>query len=135
MLILGGGVAMGRITQGWGFPMSSVPNWGRLWGVVLLIAGMAYIVGPIRLFQNPRKGSVVMMIVSGLSVLVGTPLITSAVEIGYNLFQETKSRPDWVDSVWGYTMLLHVAILIALCKTYPVIQGTQSDQISRKVSS
>ncbi len=121
MLILGGGVLAGRITEGWGFPMSAVPNWGRPWGAVLMFAGGAYVVCPILLFLRPRKGTVAMMIVAGLSVLVGTPLITTTTEIFYNLLADTDCladwttcRPDWVDSVWGYFMILNVAVIVAV---------------------
>lgn len=119
MLFLGTGVATGRITEGWGFPMSAVPNWGRIWGVVLIVAAVAYIAGPVMMFVRPRGGSILMMIVSGLSVLVGTPLITTTTEIFYNLFQETLSRPDWVDSVWGYYMIVNVGICVAVYRAYP----------------
>lgn len=121
MLILGGGVLAGRITEGWGFPMSAVPNWGRPWGAVLMFAGGAYVVCPILLLLRPHKGTVAMMIVAGLSVLVGTPLITTTTEIFYNLLADTDCRadwttcrPDWVDSVWGYFMMLNVAIIVAV---------------------
>ena len=114
MLILGGGVLSGRIADGWGFPMSAVSNWGRPWGLVLMVAGTAYVVCPVLLFLKPQKGTVVMMVLSGLSVLIGTPLITTTTEIFYNLFQETKSRPDWVDSIWGYFMIVNVAVAIAV---------------------
>ena len=123
ILVLGGGVSIGRITEGWGFPMSAVPNWGRPWGVVLMLGAAAYIVGPVLLFARPRTGSVVMLIIAGLSVVLGTPLITTTTEILYNLFQETKSRPDWVDSVWGYFMIINVSIAVALCKAYPIASG------------
>ncbi len=126
MLVLGGGIAAGRITDGWGFPMSAVPNWGRPWGAVLMLAAAAYIGGPILLFARPQAGSIVMLIVSGLSVLVGTPLITTTTEIFYNLFQEAKSRPDWVDSVWGCFMIVNVAIAIAVYRAYPTPGGEKS---------
>ncbi len=118
MLILGGGVVSGKITDGWGFPMSAVPNWGRPWGLVLMLAGIAYVVCPILLLIRPKNGSLAMMIVSGLSVLLGTPLITTTTEIFYNLFQDTKSRPDWVDSVWAYFIIVHVVILIAIYRAH-----------------
>ena len=60
------------------------------------------------------------MIVSGLCVLVGTPVITTTTEILYNLSQEMKSRPDWVDAIWGYYMILHIALIIALFRAFPV---------------
>lgn len=120
MWILGAGVVSGRITEGWGFPMSAVPNWGRPWGVVLMLAGIAYVACPVLLFIRPKSGSVAMMIVSGLSVILGTPLITTAVEIFYNLFQETKSRPNWVDSIWGYFIIINVAIVVAIYHTHRV---------------
>lgn len=119
MLGLGGGVLIGRITQGWGFPMSAVPNWGRPWGAVLMLAGAAYVAAPIMLLLRPDGGSIVLMIVSGFSVLIGTPIIETTTEILYNLFQETKAHPDWVDSIWGYYMILNIAILVALYKAYP----------------
>lgn len=124
MVALGVGVVAGIIQGGWGFPMSAVPNWGRPWGVVLMLAGVAYVVAPILLFTRPRNGSVVMLIVAGFSVIVGTPLIATTTEIFYNLFQETKSRPDWVDSVWGYFMIVNVAIAVSLCKAYPLAGET-----------
>ena len=124
MLVLGAGVLFGIIKEGWGFPMSAVPNWGGPWGLVLIAAAAAYIVGPVWLFIGPERGSIMMIIVSALSVLVGTPLITTTTEIFYNLFQETKSRPDWIDSVWGYFMFLHIATVIALCRAYPVPDDT-----------
>ena len=65
-----------------------------------------------------------MLIVAGLSVIVGTPLITTTTEIFYNLFQETKSRPEWVTSVWGYFMIVNVAIAVSLCKAYPLASDT-----------
>ncbi len=120
MMALAGGVLAGRITDGWGFPMSAVSNWGRPWGAVLLVAAAAYVVGPFFLLARPRNGSIVLIIICGLSVLVGTPVITTATEIFYNLFQETKSRPDWVDAVWGYYMILNIAIIVALFRAYPV---------------
>ncbi len=120
MLLLGSGVLFGFIKEGWGFPMSAVPNWGSLWGLALLVGAAAYIIGPIWLFVGPERGSIIMIIVSALSVLIGTPLITTTTEIFYNLFQETKSRPDWVDSVWGYFIFLHIATVIALMRAYPV---------------
>ena len=111
--------------------MSAVSNWGRPWGVVLIVAAAAYLIGPVWLLARPSGGSIVMMILSGLSVLVGTPLITTTTEILYNLFQETKARPDWVDSVWGYYMILNVALIVALYKAYPTSNGetktTQAD--------
>ncbi len=124
MLALGGGVVAGVIKEGWGFPMSAVPNWGKPWGSVLMLAGTAYVVGPVLLFTRPRNGSIVMLIVAGLSVIIGTPLIATTTEIFYNLFQETKSRPDWVDSVWGYFMIVNVAIAVSLCKAYPLASET-----------
>ncbi len=127
MLILGAGILSGRITEGWGFPMSAVPNWGRPWGLVLMLAGVAYVACPVLLFVRPKSGSVAMMIVSGLSVLLGTPLITTAIEIFYNLFQETmKSRPNWVDSIWGYFIIINVAIVVAIYRTHRV--ATQPGQ-------
>ncbi len=123
MFVLGGGVLIGRITEGWGFPMSAVPNWGRPWGAVLMLAAAAYIVGPILLLTRPDHGSIAMLIISGLSVLVGTPLITTTTEIFYNLFQEAKSRPDWVDSVWGYFMIVQVAIAVSVYQAYPTASG------------
>ena len=86
---------------------------------MLIVAAAAYIVGPVMLFVRPRSGSILMMIVSGLSVLVGVPLITTATEILYNLFQETPSRPGWVDSVWGYYMIVNVGICVAVYRAYP----------------
>lgn len=133
MLVLGGGVLIGRITEGWGFPMSEVPNWGRPWGFVLMVAGVAYIVGPLFLFARPFKGSIVLMIISGLSILIGTPLITTSMEILYNLFQETKSRPGWIESAWGYFMIIQVAICVALYKAFPA--GTQSADAGQSKSS
>ncbi len=125
MLVLGGGVLTGRITEGWGFPMSAVPNWGRPWGAVLMIAGGAYIACPILILLRPRKGTIAMMIVSGLSVLVGTPLITTTTEIFYNLLAKTDCQADWttchpywIDSVWGYFMVVNVANLIAIYRTH-----------------
>ena len=118
MLILGGGVLAGRITEGWGFPMSAVPNWGRPWGLVLMAAGTAYVVCPVLLYLKPQKGTVAMLILSGLSVIIGTPLITTTTEIFYNLFQETKSRPGWVDSIWGYFMIVNVAVAIAVYRAH-----------------
>ena len=61
-----------------------------------------------------------MMIVSGLSVVLGVPLMTSTVEILYNLFQETKSQPPWVNSVWGYYLIVNVGICVAVYRTYPL---------------
>ena len=122
MFCLGGGVAVGRIADGWGFAMSAVPNWGKPWGLVLMAAAAAYVLGPISLFRNPERGSIVMTIISGLSVLIGTPLITTTTEIFYNLFQTTKSRPDWVDSVWGYFTILNIAIVVALYRAYPTTE-------------
>jgi len=119
MATMGVGVAVGRITEGWGFPMSAVPNWGRPWGAVLMVAGAIYVLGPIVLLVRPRKGSIVMMTVAGLSVLVGTPLISTTAEIVYNLFQQTKSRPDWVDSIWAYFIILNIAICVALYRAFP----------------
>ena len=119
MLILGAGVVSGRITEGWGFPMSAVPNWGRLWGAVLMLAAVAYIACPVLLLLKPQKGTVDVMILAGLNVLVGTPLITTTTEILYNLFQESKSRPDWVDSVWGFFMMINIAAVIAVYRTSP----------------
>lgn len=123
MLVLGGGVLTGKITQGWGFPMSAVPNWGKPWGAVLMLAGAAYVICPILLFLRPGKGAVVMMIVCGLSVLVGTPLITTTTEIFYNLIAQhdcqadwTICRPDWIDSIWGYFMIVNIGVLIAIYK-------------------
>lgn len=124
MLTLGGGVVAGVIKDGWGFPMSAVPNWGKPWGAVLMLVGVAYVVGPLLLFTRPRNGSIVMLIVAGLSVIVGTPLIATTTEIFYNLFQETKFRPDWLDSVWGYFMIVNVAIAVSLCKAYPLADET-----------
>ena len=124
MMALAGGVLAGRITDGWGFPMSAVSNWGRPWGAVLLVAAAAYVVGPFFLLARPRNGSIALIIICGLSVLVGTPIITTTTEIFYNLFQETKSRPDWVDSVWGYFMIINVAIAVSLCKAYPLASET-----------
>ena len=120
MVILGAGVAAGRITDGWGFPMSAVSNWGRVWGLVLLVAGAAHVIAPMMLFARPQGGSIVMMIVAGLSVLVGTPVITTTTEILYNLFQESNSRPDWVDAVWAYYMILNIACIVALYRAFPV---------------
>lgn len=123
MLLLGGGVLSGKITEGWGFPMSAVPNWGRPWGAVLMLAGAAYVICPTILFLRPAKGAVVMMIVCGLSVLVGTPLITTSTEIFYNLIAQhdcqadwTVCRPDWIDSIWGYFMIVNIGVLIAIYK-------------------
>lgn len=120
MSVLGVGVLSGRISEGWGFPMSAVPNWGKPWGLVLTLAGISYVVGPVLLLIRPRGGSLTMMIVSGLSVLIGTPLITTTTEIFYNLFQgpESMHRPDWVDSVWGYFIIVHVVILVAIYKAH-----------------
>lgn len=124
MLVLGGGVLSGRITEGWGFPMSAVPNWGRPWGAVLMLGGFGYVVCPILLFARPQKGTVAMMILAGLGVLLGTPLITTTTEIFYNLLAQkdcqadwTQCRPDWIDSVWGYFMIVNVATLIAIYRT------------------
>ena len=100
--------------------MSAVPNWGQPWGVVLLLAGCAYVVGPIWLFTRPRNGSIMMLIVAGLSVLLGTPLITTTTEIFYNLFQETKSRPEWVTSVWAYFTIINVAIAGSVIRAFPL---------------
>lgn len=119
MLCMGIGVASGTIKEGWGFPMSAVPNWGKPWGMALIIAATAYIVGPILLLTRPQRGSIVLLIVCGLSVVIGVPLITTTTEIFYNLFQETKSRPAWIDSVWAYYMFLNVGICVALYKAYP----------------
>lgn len=119
MLILGGGVISGAIGSGWGFPMSSVPNWGRPWGVALLIGAGAYLAGPALLFRRPQRGSIVLLIVSSLSVAIGTPLITTTTEIAFNLFKETKIRPTWIDSIWAYYMILHVATVVALYRAYP----------------
>lgn len=120
MVLLGAGVAAGRITDGWGFPMSAVSNWGQIWGLVLIVAGAAQVIAPALLIARPQSGSIVMMIVSGLCVLVGTPVITTTTEILYNLSQEMKSRPDWVDAIWGYYMILHIALIIALFRAFPV---------------
>ena len=119
MLIGGAGVVSGRITEGWGFPMSAVSNWGRPWGAVLMLAAIAYIVCPLLLLARAKSGLVAMMILAGLNVLVGTPLITSTTEIIYNLFQETKSIPDWEDSVWVFFMLINIATAIAVYLAHP----------------
>lgn len=123
MVALGGAVAAGMIKDGWGFPMSAVPNWGRAWGVVLVLAGCAYVVGPIWLFTRPRNGSIMMLIVAALSVVVGTPLITTTSEIFYNLFQETKSRPEWATSVWAYFTIINVAIAVSVMRAFPIAAG------------
>jgi hypothetical protein len=117
LLLLGFGVGTGRITDGWGFPMSAVPNWGRPWGLALIAFGLAYVLGPGFFFRNPRRGYVPMLLVSGFSILLGTPVFTSAVEIACNLGRTNKIRPDWVDAVWAYYMILHVSICIALCRS------------------
>lgn len=114
MLVLGVGILTGRISDGWGFPMSAVPNWGRPWGAVLALAGLAYLACPVLLFVRPRKGVVAMLILCGLNVLIGTPLITTTTEILFNLSRDEKFRPDWVDSVWGYFMLINIGVIIAI---------------------
>ncbi len=119
MLFLGGGVLTGAIEEGWGFPMSPVPNWGQPWGAVLVAAAIMYIVGPALLYVRPERGSIFLMIVCGLSVVLGVPVIESTTEILYNLFQDVKSRPIWSDSVWAYFTILHVVICVALYKAYP----------------
>lgn len=119
MLILGLGVATGLIKEGWGFPMSPVPNWGRPWGIALIVAGAAQVLCPLWLLSRPKKGSIAMMIASGLCVLIGTPIIITTIEIFYNLFQEKKDRPDWVDAGWAYYMMVQIAICVALYKAYP----------------
>lgn len=131
MLVLGAGVLTGRITEGWGFPMSAVPNWGRPWGAVLIIAALAYVAFPILLFVRAEKGLVAMMIVCGLSVLVGTPLITTTTEILYNLLTQhdcqadwTLCRPNWIDSVWGYFMVVNIGVLVGTYKA--ITPQTQS---------
>ena len=43
-----------------------------------------------------------------------------SVTLFYNLFQEAKSRPDWVDAVWGYFMIVQIANIVALYRAYPV---------------
>jgi len=120
MLVLGLGVSSGRITQGWGFPMSAVPNWGRPWGLVLVVAGVIYTVGPVLLWLRPRGGSTAMKITSGLSILVGTPLITTTTEILYNLSRDPAAMqiPDWADAVWGYFMIVHVVVLIGIYQAH-----------------
>ena len=119
MFATGMGVTLGGITDGWGFPMSAVPNWGRPWGLVLAAAGALYVYGLVLILLRPRTGSAVMILISGLSVLLGTPLITTTAEIVYNLFRETKARPDWIDSIWAYFIILNVAICVAICRAYP----------------
>lgn len=119
MLVLGVGVVSGSISEGWGFPMSAVSNWGRPWGVVLVLAAAAYLIGPVLLYVRPRTGVAAMMVIAGLSVVLGVPLVTTTAEILYNLFQETKSRPMWVDSVWGYSMIVNVGICVALYRACP----------------
>ena len=104
--------------------MGAGTNWGRPGGAVLLVAAAADVVGPFFLLARPRNGSIALIIICGLSVLVGTPIITTTTEIFYNLFQETKSRPDWVDSVWAYFMILHIAIGVAVYRAYPPRPGT-----------
>lgn len=115
---LGVRLAAGLIPQAWwGFPMSPIPNLGKPWGLVLLVVGAAYIIFPILLLARPLKGWVPMMVMSGLSVLLGTPVIQSATEMIYNgLRAGDFQRPEWADSVWAYYMMLHIAILVALYK-------------------
>lgn len=123
MFSMGVGVAVGKITEGWGFPMSAVPNWGRPWGLVLMAAGAIYVIGPALLVIRKSRGPATMMIIAASSVLLGTPLITTTAEIVYNLFQQTKSRPDWIDSVWAYFIMLNIGICVALYRAYPAAEG------------
>ena len=132
MLVLGGGVLTGRITEGWGFPMSAVSNWGKPWGAILMVGALAYIAAPIFLFVRPQKGTLLIMAVCGLSVLVGTPLITTTTEIFYNLLAQhdcqadwTLCHPNWIDSVWGYFMIVNVGILVA---TYKALDPKSNSQ-------
>ena len=112
ILILACGVLTGRITEGWGFPSSPVPNLGRWWGVPLLAAAILYIACPIYLFVQPDRGCTVVMIMGGINVLLGTPIIQSSTEILYNCFQEVKSRPDWTDAVWVVFMMINIGIIV-----------------------
>jgi hypothetical protein len=140
MLVLGGGVLTGKITEGWGFPMSAVSNWGKPWGAILIVGALAYIVAPLLLFVRPQKGTLLIMAVCGLSVLVGTPLITTTTEIFYNLLAQhdcqadwTLCHPNWIDSVWGYFMIVNIGILVATYKALdpaPVSQGDSAPQRS-----
>lgn len=140
MLVLGGGVLTGKITEGWGFPMSAVSNWGKPWGAILMAGALAYITAPILLFVRPQKGTLLIMAVCGLSVLVGTPLITTTTEIFYNLIAQhdcqadwTLCHPNWIDSVWGYFMIVNVGILVATYKALdpkPVSQDASAPQRS-----
>lgn len=124
MVVLGVSVLSGKVTEGWGFPMSAVPNWGRPWGAVLVLAGAAYVVGSLFLFVRPVTGTIVMLIVCGLGVLIGTPVITTTTEIFYNLVAQYDCKADWtkchptslIDSVWGYFMIANVAVLVAIYK-------------------
>jgi hypothetical protein len=114
LVCLGVGVCLGWITQGWGFPLSPISNWGRVWGIFLLACGICYVAAPIALRIRPREGWHVLTIVCGASVLLGTPIIQSATEMVYNLFRDVPRRPDGVNAVWAFYMILIIALLVAL---------------------
>jgi hypothetical protein len=140
MLVLGVGVLTGQITEGWGFPMSAVSHWGKPWGAILMAGALAYIAAPILLFVRPFKGTLLLMVVCGLGVLVGTPLITTSTEIFYNLIAQhdckadwTVCHPNWIDSVWGYFMIVKISIIVACYKALdpqPITQDASSPQRS-----
>ena len=136
IFILGAGVATGRITELGDFPMRVTPDWGKSWGVVLLVASVAYMVGPILLFLRPSKGWVAMMIICALNVVpLGVPIMISSTEILYNLFQEQPRRPEWAESVWAYFVFLNIGILIALYKySAPKSEGAQHPKRAAQAS-
>ena len=118
-------VLLGVIREGWGFPMSAVPNFGRIWGMALIVAGGLNTAAAGWLFVNAQKGAPLLLVVGALNVPFSVPILTTTIEILYNLTREEKIRPVWIDAVWAYFLIVNVALLVAL---YQALGGGQEDR-------
>ena len=116
---LGGGLILGVIPRSWGFSLSPISFWGRKWAIVLILFGAAYLVCPIWFLVRPRQTWLAMLIVCGISLLSGTPVIQSSTEILYNLTRDQPRRPDWANAVWAFYMMVVTGLLVALYQLSP----------------
>lgn len=130
IFVVGVGVASGNITRGWGrpeIPLSPVPNWGQPWGLVLIVAASAYVLCPLYFLTHPQSGWKAMMILGGLNVLIGTPIIQTSTEILYYYGSYRQLIvPELDDSMWFIFIVINIAIALAACH-----QSVSGDPVSQ----